>query len=1025
MKSLSYLLSFLAILVLLLPAPATAQLFEDFEDGTKGGYAAGTVQLSSGAWMFDEALIGSLDSDKKIGSRAARIRNGHIGMQFDIFGAGDVRFHYAHFSNDSGSRVQLQYSEDEGSSWSDLGDELQPGSELVQAQIEANIDGNVRFRIVSSEGSDSRINIDNFEVTEFVEDTEDPRLRVEADGSVIPTDGNIDFRNVLINRTAGKTLSLINTGQQDLEIASLTVSGNGFSLSGDIPSTLEPSESSELELSFEPEAAGDANGTLTILSNDPDVPEFEVALAGSGLDPGDPIDIADARDKPQGTLVSVSGWVTVSNQFAGPVYFQDETGGIAWYNNEKMREDWLLDLQIGDSIVVTGYIGEFNNMIQIVDDEGHVVFPESANIIEPEVITLQQLNTGDYEGELVHIENLEFKSTGLFSAGTNYDVTDATGEGAVRADNFTDIGGRTIPSGPANITGMASRFMDTRQLIPRFYRDIREAIDGPSIVTSAPYEVSATDNSITFEWSTEEEGHSEVRYGSTRDLEMGSVSSESRTTDHSITIDNLEPASVYKIQIRSAADADTSFSNIHITSTASPSGTTGEILAYFNKSVNHTLAKYREANAYVDFRDKLIERIDNAEDTAELAFYSISGSVGDDIADAIMAAQQRDVHVRVIASGHTGTTNNVISNLQSSGVHAVQSLGREQQHNKFAIFDAHHEDPTKSWVVTSSWNATDSGTNNQFQNMLNIQDVALARAYVLEFNQMWGAESGRFNSSEARFSDNKEVVNPSVFFIGEDQTQVRLYFSPQGSTEAEINRMLATAESSIDLSLNLITRRPLSNTMRSRFNNGVKVRGVIGQITGEGSEWDYLSDWADVHEFSHSQFGLLHHKYAIIDSEANSSNSKVITGSHNWSRNADTRNDENTLIIFSPQIANEYLQEFAMRYEQAGGEGEFNIHTSSEDFVSAPGRFEVHQNYPNPFNPTTTISFELPTENRVNIRVYDALGRQVMTLLAGESLGPGVHNVRFDASTLASGIYIYRVELQDGQVFTRTLTLIK
>jgi len=191
--------------------------------------------------------------------------------------------------------------------------------------------------------------------------------------------------------------------------------------------------------------------------------------------------------------------------------------------------------------------------------------------------------------------------------------------------------------------------------------------------------------------------------------------------------------------------------------------------------------------------------------------------VGNEIVNAIIAARDRGVDVRVIASGHTGSVNQVISNLQSAGVNAVQSTGSEQQHNKFAIFDANHSDPSMSWVVTSSWNATDSGTFNQFQNMINIQDVSLARAYTLEFNQMWGGDSGSFNSSAARFSSDEEVVNPSIFFIGEDETEVRLYFSPQANTEAQIISALATAETSINMGLNLITRRSLSDAMRDRL----------------------------------------------------------------------------------------------------------------------------------------------------------------------------------------------------------------
>jgi hypothetical protein len=82
---------------------------------------------------------------------------------------------------------------------------------------------------------------------------------------------------------------------------------------------------------------------------------------------------------------------------------------------------------------------------------------------------------------------------------------------------------------------------------------------------------------------------------------------------------------------------------------------------------------------------------------------------------------------------------------------------------------------------------------------------------------------------------------------------------------------------------------------------------------------------------------------------------------------------------------------------------------------NVPSSFHLEQNYPNPFNPTTTIEFSIETATgrtgeptRVTLKVYDVLGREVATL-ANENLQPGKYEVRFDASGLASGVYIYRL----------------
>ena len=70
--------------------------------------------------------------------------------------------------------------------------------------------------------------------------------------------------------------------------------------------------------------------------------------------------------------------------------------------------------------------------------------------------------------------------------------------------------------------------------------------------------------------------------------------------------------------------------------------------------------------------------------------------------------------------------------------------------------------------------------------------------------------------------------------------------------------------------------------------------------------------------------------------------------------------------------------------------------------------FTLFQNYPNPFNPSTTINFAIPEGSKVNLKVYDVLGRIVATLV-DEHLSAGQYSYQFNASNLASGIYFYRL----------------
>jgi Secretion system C-terminal sorting domain len=86
----------------------------------------------------------------------------------------------------------------------------------------------------------------------------------------------------------------------------------------------------------------------------------------------------------------------------------------------------------------------------------------------------------------------------------------------------------------------------------------------------------------------------------------------------------------------------------------------------------------------------------------------------------------------------------------------------------------------------------------------------------------------------------------------------------------------------------------------------------------------------------------------------------------------------------------------------------------------SPDKFKLEQNYPNPFNPSTTIKYSVPTQEYVQLKVYDLIGNEVATLV-NETKAPGIYETMFNATQLASGIYIYA--LRAGS-FTQTKKMI-
>ncbi|MBO6869429.1 MAG: T9SS type A sorting domain-containing protein, partial [Balneola sp.] len=100
------------------------------------------------------------------------------------------------------------------------------------------------------------------------------------------------------------------------------------------------------------------------------------------------------------------------------------------------------------------------------------------------------------------------------------------------------------------------------------------------------------------------------------------------------------------------------------------------------------------------------------------------------------------------------------------------------------------------------------------------------------------------------------------------------------------------------------------------------------------------------------------------------------------------------------------------------------VFTSNEDEVNEiPEGFKLGQNYPNPFNPTTNINYSIDQAGLVTLKVYDITGREVATLVNNRE-NAGDHTVTFDATNLASGVYIYTLQA-NGIRLTNRMTLIK
>jgi hypothetical protein len=99
-------------------------------------------------------------------------------------------------------------------------------------------------------------------------------------------------------------------------------------------------------------------------------------------------------------------------------------------------------------------------------------------------------------------------------------------------------------------------------------------------------------------------------------------------------------------------------------------------------------------------------------------------------------------------------------------------------------------------------------------------------------------------------------------------------------------------------------------------------------------------------------------------------------------------------------------------------------YTMEVETSELPLAAELDQNYPNPFNPSTTIRFTMPARGNASLVVYDVLGRRIATLVENNELSAGTQHIAFNASDLASGVYLYRL-ITDSGVQTRKMTLVR
>lgn len=290
--------------------------------------------------------------------------------------------------------------------------------------------------------------------------------------------------------------------------------------------------------------------------------------------------------------------------------------------------------------------------------------------------------------------------------------------------------------------------------------------------------------------------------------------------------------------------------------------------------------------SHYSLEKRLIEKLTTAASRVNAALYHLDSAR---VADGLIKAHRRGVQVQVVTE-----TDNIgeeaIAQLQEAGIPVAEDGDPDSyMHHKFIVID-------EQYVWTGSYNTTYNGAYKNKNNVIFIDSAPLAYNFTREFREL-------FRQMRAEKPTGASVVHPKVTLS--DGTQIFTYFSPDNDILSSLVKEIESAKKSIHFMAFSFTEDTLGSAMRDRFESGIDIQGVFEkrQIS-QYSEYEQMKA-AGMSVIQDRNKGTMHHKVIVIDEET------VITGSYNFSKNAEERNSENLLIIKgNPDIAQAYLAEF-------------------------------------------------------------------------------------------------------------------
>jgi len=438
----------------------------------------------------------------------------------------------------------------------------------------------------------------------------------------------------------------------------------------------------------------------------------------------------------------------------------------------------------------------------------------------------------------------------------------------------------------------------------------------------------------------------------------------------------------------------------------------GWIKTYFNHPVNNSVSTGQNAiylNQTID--DTLARYIDSAKYSIDVAVYNYSQSASiANISGAINSAYARGVKIRWIYDG--SSTNSGLSQLDTNiNTFASPTSGNYGiMHNKFMIVDAQSQNSSEPIVWTGSTNWNYQQFYNDVNNVIIIQDKNVVQAYTTEFNEMWGDTGLVPDTILSRFGPYKTNNTFHTFYIG--GKKVELYFSPTDSVTSQILSSISSANDDLYFGIYAFTYNSIADSISSRIQNGVYAAGIIDVFSQTYPPYSTLQPAMgnNLKLFTNTPT-LYHNKFLMADPCNALSDPLVLTGSHNWSNSAETKNDENTLIIHDDTIANNYYQSFYQNFLDLTG----TLSPCAPTSVNEISEEEIIV-FPNPSSGLIQIENGQLSIDNYQLSIYNVLGEKIY------SSTHQLNNSIIDLSSQPNGIYFLQTNF-GGKHFTRKIII--